>query len=495
MSRKRKRSSEELPEEVTIENPIRVPFVTQEFTDSLLESVSTSDYSKITRSAVAAVGSTIASTDPDLAKRFNHIFLNTLKPIDSKATDQGASGRCWIYAGLNMFRHLVGKALNIKDFEFSQNYLYFWDKYERSNTFLMSIIETRGLPLGDRTVDFLLEQALLDGGYWSMFSALVEKYGLVPKATMPETWQSCDSDDLNQSLRGILLPAVTIFREPVPTDELLPIRDAIMTQIFTTLTKYLGIPPREFSWTFSTEEHQTRAIYNLTPLAFKSMVLPGIDLDDYVALVNVPVKNRPFDTMYTLKYSNNVMEAEPSTMLNVNNWEMRKALSKSVMSGHPVWIGCDVMNDFQYYLSALDPNLMQSAALFGETIPTDKGHSLEYGLTCESHAMVLTGLNFNEKDHITDLQVENSWGYWDNEVRGLDGYLHMSGDWFDKNVVEIIVHKNYLTRSMQQNLLKDPVVLEPWDMLAKCTYIKGKEPPRQLRNCWKNRSRTTRPKR
>lgn len=38
------------------------------------------------------------------------------------------TGRCWIFSCLNVMRLPFMKKLNIEEFEFSQSYLFFWDK-------------------------------------------------------------------------------------------------------------------------------------------------------------------------------------------------------------------------------------------------------------------------------------------------------------------------------------------------------------------------------
>ena len=43
-------------------------------------------------------------------------------------TNQKQSGRCWIFACLNMMRIPFMKKYNLDEFEFSQTYLFFWDK-------------------------------------------------------------------------------------------------------------------------------------------------------------------------------------------------------------------------------------------------------------------------------------------------------------------------------------------------------------------------------
>ena len=71
---------------------------------------------------------------------FNN-FIN----IDSKITNQHNSGRCWLFAYLNIIRLPFIKKYKLKDFEFSQNYLFFYDKLEKANYFLNYIIKTETL--------------------------------------------------------------------------------------------------------------------------------------------------------------------------------------------------------------------------------------------------------------------------------------------------------------------------------------------------------------
>ena len=119
---------------------------------------------------------------------------------DWSVTNQAKSGRCWMFAGLNLCRVDTRNVLNVNDFEFSQNYLMFWDKLERANFVLEAIIETADRPADDRTVAWLLRSPISDGGQWDMFTALVEKHGVVAKTAMPETESSGNSSRMNSIL-------------------------------------------------------------------------------------------------------------------------------------------------------------------------------------------------------------------------------------------------------------------------------------------------------
>ena len=92
------------------------------------------------------------------------------------------------------------KKYELADFEFSQSYLFFWDKIERTNFLLETYIATRNEPLDGRLMGYLLSDPYSDGGQWDMLVNLVEKHGLVPKAYYPETNSSESSRHFNKIL-------------------------------------------------------------------------------------------------------------------------------------------------------------------------------------------------------------------------------------------------------------------------------------------------------
>ena len=47
------------------------------------------------------------------------------------ATNQKRSGRCWMFAALNLLRVGAMEKMNLKNFEFSQNYTLFWGQSVR----------------------------------------------------------------------------------------------------------------------------------------------------------------------------------------------------------------------------------------------------------------------------------------------------------------------------------------------------------------------------
>src|SRR5579884_1475576 len=154
---------------------------------------------RLAQNAVTQITVDDVTLNRSIVTATDHTFSHRLD--DWSVTNQKRSGRCWMFAGLNLFRVGTMKKLGLKSFEFSQNYTMFWDKLERANYFLEAIIQTADRAPDDRTVSFLLEHPADDGGQWNMFVNLIKKHGLVPKAFMPETESSSNTQRMNGMLR------------------------------------------------------------------------------------------------------------------------------------------------------------------------------------------------------------------------------------------------------------------------------------------------------
>src|SRR6266702_2742278 len=197
-------------------------------------------------------------------------FLSTLLD-DWKVTNQERSGRCWLFAGLNLLRVGAMRKMGLKEFEFSQNYAMFWDKVERANYFLEAIIETAGRDLGDRTVGYLLDSPAEDGGQWNMFVAIVAKHGLVPKAFMPETNSSRDTGAMNTTLRNLLRQGTKSVRAAYAAGGAEAARAAkaeALRVVYRVLCIHLGTPPERFDWQWTDSDREFHRDGMLTPREF-----------------------------------------------------------------------------------------------------------------------------------------------------------------------------------------------------------------------------------
>ena len=182
--------------------------------------------------------------------------------------------------------------------------------------------------------------------------------------------------------------------------------------------------------------------------------------------------------MYEVKYTNNIYEGKNYSFLNLPIDELAKYAKKSILSGMPVWFAADVCKDFNPYHSTLDDQLVDEETVFGKHYNFSKEDRITFHNLQANHAMSLVGVNVDEKQTPESWQVENSWGYWDNETPGEDGFLYMSHSWFKKNVMQIVVHKNYLSRSINKLIRQKPEQLDPWDCVAPALKVRHINPPK-----------------
>jgi bleomycin hydrolase len=265
---------------------------------------------RIVQNAVTRVTVDDVAIDRAIVNEADHTMSASLD--DWKVTSQGKSGRCWLFAGLNLLRPGAMAKLNVKEFEFSQNYLMFWDKLERANYFLEAIIETASRDVDDRTVAYLLDSVAGDGGQWNMFVALVDKYGLVPKPFMPETQSSSETARMNSLLRRVLRKGALEVRAAAvqDLDSGREQKADILQVVYRILSIHLGTPPERFLWQWQDKDKAFHRDGLLTPREFAESYVT-LPIDDYVCLVNDPRPTSPTNRTYTVDYLGNVLGAPP----------------------------------------------------------------------------------------------------------------------------------------------------------------------------------------
>jgi bleomycin hydrolase len=380
------------------------------------------------------------------------------------ATNQKRPGRCWLFAGTNLLRVGAMKKMNIKDFEFSQSYLLFWDKIERANYFLEAIIDTAERPNGDRIVDFLLDNVLGDGGQWNMFVSLVRKYGLVPKSVMPESQSSSDSRTINNILQNKLREGARHLRylhtKGVSLEDLREAKHEILIVIYRILCIHMGTPPERFDWQWRDKDNEFHREGRLTPQEFaKKYVI--LDLSEYVCLVNDPRPSSPFGRTFTVAYLGNVVGGEPIRYLNADIELMKDIALHTLLDGEPVWFGCDTGKQSSKELGLWDSRLFDYEGIYDTRFTLDKADRLIYHQSQMTHAMLFTGVDVLD-DRPRRWRVENSWG---DEV-GKKGFFIMNDSWFGEFVFEIAARKSYLHNELQKALELSPIILPPWDPMG-----------------------------
>jgi len=392
----------------------------------------------------------------------DHTFSTLLD--DWGVTNQKQTGRCWMFAGLNLLRFAARRKLEVKEFEFSQNYLMFWDKVERANYFFEAIIDSADREVGDRSIAFLLDAPLSDGGQWNMFINLVRKHGLVPKAVMPETDSSSNSRRMNGVLRSKLREGARRLRSlharGATLDEMRTTKQDYLQAVNRILCIHLGTPPNRFAWQWRDTASAFHRTEDLTPQQFATQFV-DLPLDEYVCLVHDPRPSNPPGRTYTVQYLGNVVGGQRVTYLNVEMGLMKRIAQRTLEAGEPVWFGCDVGQQMRKDIGVMDRDMYDLEAVYGVRFELEKAARLEYGETQMTHAMLFTGVDVVDGES-RRWRVENSWG----AEPGQKGFFTMNDSWFDEFMFEISARKDYLPAELQAALELEPVILPPWDPMG-----------------------------
>jgi bleomycin hydrolase len=398
-------------------------------------------------------------------RKIDHSFSDIVSG-EMPATNQKSSGRCWGFAGLNLFRIYLGRKHNLKDFQFSQSYFMFWDKLEKSNYFLESILQTTDLHWSSRLVMHLLDNPIQDGGQWDMWVNLINKYGVVPQSEMPESYSSSKSMRMNRMITRKLREFAKQLRESsqksLSDSQLQSMKTDMLEEIYQMLTIHLGTPPSSFDWQIRDKKKKFSKFKNLTPqLFYKDHV--GLILDEYVCLINCPMSDKEYNKVYTVEMLGNVVEGHSIRYLNVESNAMKQAAINSLKNDDPVWFGCDVSKHFHRDLGVMDIDLFDFDSFYSTTFGMDKAARLEYGDSQMTHAMLFTGVDLDSKGKPTKWRVENSWG----DKGGDKGYHIMTDKWFDNYNYEVVVHKSCLPDDLVEIFeTSEAISLKPWDPMG-----------------------------
>ena len=415
---------------------------------------------KVAQNAVTNVKLPDLTLNRDLVQDIDDSFSTKLD--DWKVTAQMRSGRCWLFATLNLLRVGAMKKMNLKNFEFSQAHIHFWDKFERANHLLEAVIETSDRPVDDRTIHFLLSDPIGDGGQWNMAMNLIRKHGLVPKSAYPESNSSSATRWMNAELKNILRSSACEIRAIVDgggsIDEARAHKEKRIADIWNMLCIHLGTPPKTFNWQWRDKDNEFHRNGRMTPQQFAAEFV-DIDWEDYVCIVNDP-RNEYYQT-YTVDFLQNVAGGPPVVYLNVPSKEMKGVTQKLLEDGMPVWMGCDVGKGMDRKRGLWDAELFDVGGLYGVEYGMDKADRLRHNQTMMTHAMLFTGVDV-VNGRPRRWRVENSWG----QDTGQKGYYTMNDSWYDQYMFEIAAPTSYLNEKMQVGLETEPVVLPAWDPMG-----------------------------
>ena len=416
---------------------------------------------KLARMALSRADINNAAYDAAAGSTLRYTFSVEIPTLP--VTNQQSSGRCWLFAAANVLRERIAARLELEQFELSQSYLAFWDKFERANYFIQGILDTADRPLDDRVVSFILTTGVHDGGQWDMFANIVRKYGVVPKSAFDETWQSSHSRQMNHYLNRYLKKCAVKIRDMKNGGEsceaIRAYREEILEKVFSFLCTCYGVPPTEFDFEYTDKNKEYHIMPGMTPASFTEEFV-GDYLDSVISVINAPTADKPYGRTFSVKCLGNVVGGRDVKHLNLPMADFKAAVIRQMQAGKVVWFGSDVGKWGDRDNGFWDDAAFDVQLLTGLDLDLSKEDALDTGFSAMNHAMVLTGVDIRDGKPVR-WKIENSWG----DEKSKKGYYICSDTWFDQYVYQAAIEKEYLGADAEK-YAAEPIWLEPWDPMG-----------------------------
>lgn len=392
----------------------------------------------------------------------NDTNLNQSFSINIKThnvTDQEHSGRCWSFAGLNILREKVIEKCGLENFELSGSYIAFYDKLERFNILLERLISYKkeGKNLYDRYVSSLLKDGMFDGGFFTGFSNLINKYGVVPKDNFPESFSSSNTYEINQILSRLLRKFYLDLENCTCDEEQL--RNKYLENVYFVIADFYGVPPEKFNFEYTDKDGNYHIDKELTPKEFYDKYI-GIDLKhDYVEIISYQDKEFKYNNIYEIEETSIISGKEDNLFLNIPPEEFRNLIIKQLKNEELVYFYCSTTSN---RIEGVWTDLLKRYGdVFDIDLYLDRNSILKTNGITNCHCMLITGVNIVD-DKADRWKIENSWG----NKYGNNGYYVATDDWIDTYVHRIVINKRFLEKKHLEILKQDKIKMEKWK--AKC---------------------------
>ena len=424
---------------------------------------------KAIRNALATTPIATLALNAENAAMIDTHFTDIVKT--KGITDQKSSGRCWLFTGLNVLRARMIDKYDLPAFEFSQNYVFFYDQLEKANLFLQGIIDTRDLPFEDRKVDWLFANPLSDGGQFTGVSNLITKYGVVPSEVMPETYCSNNTSAMASLISLKLREDGLRLREMNGNasksskgkkggndveSQMIQAKVEMLKEIYRFLAICLGEPPTEFEWTRCNSRGEVVSTEKFTPKSFYDKYV-GADLEHgYVMLMNDPL--REYYKVYEIDYDRHVYDGENWLYINLPVERIKEMAIASIKDNTAMYFSCDVGKFANRTKGTLDLANFDYESLSGFSFGMNKEERVKTHASGSSHAMTLIAVDLKDGKP-QKWMVENSWG----AASGYKGNLIMTDEWFNEYMFRLVVEKKYVPADILKLLDQEPALLPAWD--------------------------------
>ena len=423
---------------------------------------------KMTPAENAIANAIAANSIDNLAQnRNNAAELDTYFSIETPKqtiTDQKSSGRCWMFSGMNVLRANFAKRTDSLRVEFSQAYLFFYDQLEKANLFLQGVIDTGKKPIDDQRVQFFFKNPINDGGTFCGVADLTEKYGLVPKQVMPESYSSDNTSKMARLISSRLREDGLILRKMVAEGKKAADIEKAKTEMLATVYRMLaltiGEPPTQF--TYAHRNKDGKAVGDpktYTPQEFFKEVVGDKLNGTFIMVMNDP--RRPYYKTYEVELDRHTYDGHNWKYLNLPMDDIEQLAIASLKDGRQLYSSYDVGKMLDRKRGYGDTENFDYGSLMGTTFGMNKAERISTFDSGSTHAMTLTAVDLDENGKAKKWKVENSWGAsW-----GQQGCMIMSDRWFREYMFRLVVDKKYVSEELLKLNDQKPVMVTPEDPL------------------------------
>lgn len=423
---------------------------------------------KMTPAENAIANAIAANSIDNLAQnRNNAAELDTYFSIETPKqtiTDQKSSGRCWMFSGMNVLRANFAKRTDSLRVEFSQAYLFFYDQLEKANLFLQGVIDTGKKPIDDQRVQFFFKNPINDGGTFCGVADLTEKYGLVPKQVMPESYSSDNTSKMARLISSRLREDGLILRKMVAEGKKAADIEKAKTEMLATVYRMLaltiGEPPTQF--TYAHRNKDGKAVgepKTYTPQEFFKEVVGDKLNGTFIMVMNDP--RRPYYKTYEVELDRHTYDGHNWKYLNLPMDDIEQLAIASLKDGRKLYSSYDVGKMLDRKRGYGDTENFDYGSLMGTTFGMNKAERISTFDSGSTHAMTLTAVDLDANGKAKKWKVENSWGAsW-----GQQGCMIMSDRWFREYMFRLVVDKKYVSEELLKLNDQKPVMVTPEDPL------------------------------
>ena len=440
------------------EAPSATAALTPQMLKSLEAAVPMTPQLRAVRNALASNSVHSLTINPDVENQTDALFSHEIKDPGS-ISDQDKSGRCWLFAGLNMLRPGVIAKEKVKDFMLSQSYEQFYQELESANRSLELAIGLRHEEIHSRRMDTFLQHLMDDGGNWNYVRALIGKYGAVPESVMPDDYAASHTEEMVALMSARLRKAVVEVRQPKFDDanesDLREWKMETLKDIYKILVVCLGQPPESFQWRYENKDGKVTPLEKYTPQSFRRKFLEA-DLNRYVSFVNYP--GQPMHAHLEWAWERNMADQTNLEAVNISMPEMVDMTVKSILADQPVWFGANSGAEGDKSKGLWLQDIEDKQDLFGIDFSMSKSDTLAYDNGMPDHAMVITGVDMQDGNPVK-WKIENSWG----EKSGDKGWFTIDSQWFDRHVFQVIIDRRFVPKGLMAVTKQKTILLPPWD--------------------------------